>query len=71
MAPMDDAIKTMTDQVTADTTVEASAITLLNNLSGLLLQFANSPAKITDLANQLKSNSDALATAVTANTPAA
>ena len=71
MPPMDDAIQTMTDNVTADTTVEASAITLLNQLSGLLLQYANDPAKITDLANQLKSNSNALADAVTANTPAA
>jgi hypothetical protein len=68
---MDDAIQQMTDNVTADTTVEASAITLLTQLSGLLVQFANDPAKIVALAGQLKTNSDALAAAVTANTPAA
>jgi hypothetical protein len=71
MSAMDDAVQTLTDDVTADETVEGSAVTLLSQLSDLLLQFKDSPQKIVDLAGRLKTQSDALAAAVVANTPAA
>ena len=61
----------LTAQVTASTTVEASAITLLQSLSTLLTANANNPAAITALAAQLNTSSTALAAAITANTPAA
>lgn len=54
-------------QVAANTSVEASAITLIQ---GIAAQLANSPspAQITTLSEQLKTSSDSLAAAITANT---
>ena len=60
----------LTAQVTSNTSVEGSAITLLQNLAALLA--ANpTPAQVAALAVTLKSSADALAGAITANTPAA
>jgi len=61
----------LTAQVTASTTVEASAITLLQGLSAQLTANANDPVAITALAAQLNTSSTALAAAITANTPVA
>lgn len=61
----------LTAQVQANTDAEASAIALLNGLSAQLAAVATDPAKVSDLANSLKSSADALAAAVVANTPAA
>ena len=57
-------------QVTANTDVEASAVTLIQ---GIAAQLANSPtsAQVSALSSQLKTSADALAGAITANTPAA
>lgn len=50
---------------------EASAVTLLNNLSGLITAAAGDKAKSLQLAADLKTSADSLAAAVVANTPAA
>ena len=64
-------LDTLTAQVTANTSAEQSAITLLNNLHQLLVDAGTDPAKLGALADTLKSSGDALAAAVVANTPAA
>jgi hypothetical protein len=64
-------------QVTASTQVEASAITLIQGLStqiaDLAAQLAGTPAggALQALSDQLKASAADLATAITANTPAA
>jgi uncharacterized protein YoxC len=66
MATIDDLTKDVQDN--SDAT--QSAITLLNNLSTAINQAKNDPAALQALANQLQANSQALAQAVVANTPA-
>jgi hypothetical protein len=58
-------------QVAATTELEASAITLIQGLASQFAASKDDPAKIQALSDQLKSGADALATALTANTPAA
>ena len=58
-------------QVTETNTVAASAVTLIQGIAAQLLECKNDPAKIAELAASLKGSSDALAAAVTANTPSA
>lgn len=67
MSALDD----LTTQVTANTTVEQSAITLIQGIAAQLAAAATDPAKISALSSQLKTSADALAAAITANTPAA
>ena len=64
-------LTTLTTQVQQNTDVEASAITLLNGLSAQIAQIKNDPVALQALADQLKTSSDSLASAITANTPAA
>jgi prophage DNA circulation protein len=71
MAAIDDALKTLTDQVSQATDAEEGAATLLSNLATLIQQNAGNPQAVTDLATKLKASTDALAAAITANTPAA
>jgi predicted RNA-binding Zn ribbon-like protein len=52
-------------------TVIGSAITLLESLSALIREHANSPAELTKIADDLDAQQSALAAAVAANTPAA
>jgi hypothetical protein len=63
----------LTAQVTADTTVEASAVTLINGiaaqLAALVAAGTVTPEAVTALSNQLKTSADALSAAITANTP--
>lgn len=61
----------LTAQVTANTSAEASAITLLQNLHDLLVGAGTDPAKLAALADTLKTSGDALAAAIVANTPSA
>jgi hypothetical protein len=61
----------LANQVKANTDAEASAITLLNQLSDLIRSAAADPAKVQALADSLKSSADSLAAAIVANTPAA
>lgn len=71
MSQLDDAVAALGTQVQANTSAEASAVTLIQNLAGLIQSNANNPAQITALAASLKTSADALAAAVVANTPAA
>jgi hypothetical protein len=60
----------LTAQVAASTTVEASAVALIQ---GIAAQLAGNPtpAQVNALASELQTSSNALAAAVAANTPAA
>ncbi len=64
-------LTTLTAQVQQNTDVEASAIVLLNGLSAQIASIKNDPVALQALADQLKTSSDSLASAITANTPAA
>jgi hypothetical protein len=66
----DTAVENLTATVQQTTDLEASAITLINGIAGQMKQNANDPTKINALADKLKSVNEALANAVTANTPA-
>jgi hypothetical protein len=62
----------LTAQVTENTTLEGSAITLIQGIAQKLADAiaAGNPAALTALQVQLKTSADALAAAITANTPA-
>ncbi len=62
--------QTLIDEVTRNDAVDASAIALLNGLSAKIVELKNDPVALQALADELKASSDALAGAVTANTPA-
>lgn len=64
------ALDTLTDQVAATATAEQSAIVLLNGLAAALAAAGTDPAKLQALQDSLKTNTDALAAAVIADTPA-
>lgn len=61
----------LTAEVTNNTTVEQSAITLLQGLKAQLDAAGTDPVALKALSDQLAANDTALAAAVTANTPAA
>lgn len=61
----------LTAQVTANTDVEASAVTLLNGLAAQIAQLKTDPAALQALSDQLKNSADSLSAAIVANTPAA
>lgn len=63
-------LETLKDQVAKTTTVEQSAITLLNGLSAQIAALKGDPAALQTLADQLAAQSTDLAAAVAANTPA-
>lgn len=64
-------IDTLTADVARNGDVEASAVTLLQGLAAQITANAGNPAKLAELAATLTTQSDALAAAVIANTPAA
>jgi len=70
MSAVDDAVAALTTQVEANTSAEASAVALIQELAGLIQAHVDNPAALTDLAAKLKASAEALAAAVTANTPA-
>lgn len=57
--------------VAEETSVQRSAITLLENLSQMVKDAGTDPVKLQAVVDQINSNKSALAAAVTANTPAA
>jgi len=57
-------------QVTANVTVEQSAITLIQGIAAQLAAIINDPAAIAAMVTQLNTSAAALAAAVAANTPA-
>ena len=67
MSALDD----LATQVAKNTSLEASAIQLIEGLAKELAAAATDPAKVTALSAQLASSASALASAITANTPAA
>lgn len=67
MAALDD----LTAQVTANSTVLQSAVTLINGIADRITAAGVDPAKLAALTASLKTDDDALAAAVAANTPAA
>jgi hypothetical protein len=67
MSALDD----LTTQVAKNTSLEASAIQLIQGLAAQLAAAATDPAKVTALSAQLSTSATALAAAITANTPAA
>ncbi len=69
MSALDD----LRTEVARNTSLEQSAVTLIQGIAQQLKDAlaANDPAALTDLTNQLSASADALAAAVTANTPAA
>lgn len=58
-------------QVTANTSTEESAVTLIKGIADQLAAAQADPAKIADLSARLHASADALAAAIVANTPAA
>lgn len=58
-------------QVTEQTTVEQSAITLIKGLADQITASAGDRGKLTDISARLHASAEALAAAITANTPAA
>lgn len=67
MAELDD----ITAQVAANKVVIDSAVVLINGIADRITAAGVDPAKLAALTASLKSEDDALAAAVTANTPAA
>lgn len=61
----------LTAEVAQDTTVEASAVTLIQGLAAQITAAGTDPAKLSALTASLTASSTALASAVAANTPAA
>lgn len=64
-------LKTITDAVEKETTVDASIITLLTQISDELKAAGTDQTALDALAQKINDNADAIAAAVTANTPAA
>ena len=62
-------LTTLTTAVTNQTSVNQSAITLLNGLSAALTVAGTDPVALATLATQINSNASALSAAITANTP--
>lgn len=70
--PVSPDLQQLVDQVTASTSVETSAVALINGFAARLqavIDAGGSPQQFQDLATSLKSSADALAAAITANTP--
>lgn len=63
-------LSALKDAVTNQSTVIQSAVTLLGQLADELRNAADDPAAVQALADELSQNTDALAQAVAANTPA-
>ena len=62
-------LSSLTTAVTNETSVNQSAITLLNGLSAALTAAGTDPVALAALATQINSNASALSAAITANTP--
>ena len=69
MSALDDSIAALGTQVKANTDAEASAVQLIKDLADLIEANATDPAAVNELATKLKASADALAAAITANTP--
>lgn len=63
-------LETLTTEVAETKTVMASAVTLLQGLKAKLDEAIGNPAALAALSAELDTNTNALAAAITANTPA-
>jgi hypothetical protein len=61
----------LTAQVKSNSDAIDSAVTLINGIADRIIAAGVDPVKLTALSDELKAKDDALAAAVTANTPAA
>ena len=61
----------LTTQVAQNTSVEESAVTLIQGLAAQIVAAGTDPAKLADLTAQLNKSAADLAAAITANTPTA
>lgn len=61
----------LTNEITENSDAVASAVTLIQRIADELAAAATDPAAVKALADQLSANTDALAAAVVAQTPAA
>ena len=68
---MDPTLQELADQVTKNEAVEASAVTLIQGLAAKITAAGTDPAALKTLTDGLNSSASALASAITANTPAA
>jgi hypothetical protein len=64
-------LTSLTAAVTAETTVEASAVTLLNQLAADIAAAGTDPVALAAIVTNIQTSSTALAAAITADTPAA
>jgi TolA-binding protein len=67
---MDQVIEQLRAEVERNSSVDASAIQLLTTLADKIEELKNSPAELQTLVESLRAQSDTLAAAVVANTPA-
>lgn len=67
---MEQVIEQLRAEVERNSSVDSSAITLLQTLADKIEQIQNSPAELQALVESLRAQSDTLAAAVVANTPA-
>jgi hypothetical protein len=61
----------LTAQVAQNTSVEASAVTLIQGLAAQITAAGTDPVALATLTSQLNASAAALSAAITANTPAA
>ena len=71
MATVSPELQALATQIEQNTSVEASAVTLLLQLSTEIAAAAEDPTPVTALAQQLQTSAVALAQAIAANTPVA
>jgi hypothetical protein len=68
MSKLSEAVAALRAQVEMNTSIEQSAILLIQGIAAQLAELSGDPAAVEALAAQLKSSADALAAAVAANT---
>ena len=70
MSTTSTALATLQAQVAQNTSVEASAVTLIEGLAAQIAAAGTDPTKLAALTTSLNTSATALAAAITANTPA-
>jgi len=71
MTTLTEALAVLTAQVDENTSVNESAIILIQGLADQIASVATDPTQVVELAGRLKASAEALAAAVSANTPVA
>jgi FtsZ-binding cell division protein ZapB len=68
--PMQQVIEDLRVEIERNTSIDGSAITLMNGLAARIEELKNDPTALQELANSIRTSNDALSAAVRANTPA-